>query len=60
MTGGTKTPYKRKQNCIFQLLDCLSEYNLLLLSNMKVLKGKTLHKTYGLIRNIQYASGTVA
>ena len=60
MTSGTKTPYKPKQTCIFQLLDCVSVYNLLILSSMKVLKGKTIHKINGLIKNIQYVSGTGA
>ena len=49
MMVGTKTPYKLKQACIFQLLDCLSVYG------MKVLKAKTVHKIYGLIRDIQYS-----
>ena len=35
-----------KQNCVFQLLDCASEYDLLLPSSMKVLKGKTDHKKW--------------
>ena len=49
MMVGTKIPYKLKQACIFQLLDCLSVYG------MKVLKAKTVHKIYGLIRDIQYS-----
>ena len=53
-------PYKLEQICIFQLLDCLSKYNLLLQSGMKMLKGKTVHKINGLISNIQYFSGTGA
>ena len=60
MTGGTKTLYKLKQTCIFQLLDCVCGCDLLLPSGMKMLKGKTVHKINGLIRNIQYFSGTVA
>ena len=60
MTDGTKTPYKLKQTCIFQLLDCVRVYNVLLLYGMKVLKGKTIHKINGLIRNIQNFSGTGA
>ena len=59
-TGGTKTPYKLKQTCIFKLLVCVSVYDLSLPSGMKVLKGKTIHKVNGLIRNIQYFSGTGA
>ena len=51
MTGVTKTPYKLKQTCIFQLLDWASKYNLLLPSDMKVFKGKTIHKINGLIGN---------
>ena len=31
MTDDTKTPYKLKQTCIFQLLDCASVYDVLLL-----------------------------
>ena len=58
MMGGTKAPYKLKQTCIFQQLDCVSVYDLFLPSGMKVLKGKTVHKINGLIRNIQYFSGT--
>ena len=53
MTGGTKTTYKLTQTCIFQLLDCVNVYNILLPSGMKVLKGKTIHKINGLIKNIQ-------
>ena len=53
MTGVTKAPYKLKKPSIFQLLDCVSEYDLLLPSDIKVLKGKTVHKINGLIRNIQ-------
>ena len=60
MNDGTKTPNKLKQTCIFQLLDCVKVYDVLLLYGMKVLKGKTVHKTNGLIRNIQYFSGTGA
>ena len=44
MMGDTKLPYKLKQTCIFQLLDCLSVYKLLLPSGMKVLKAKTVQK----------------
>ena len=54
MMGGIKMPYKLKQTCIFQLLDCLSVYDLLLPFDMKVLKAKTVHKINGLIRDIQY------
>ena len=60
LTGGTKTPYKLKQTCIFQLLDCVSVYNLCLPSNIKVLKSKTIHKINELIRNIQYFISTGA
>ena len=52
MTVGTKTPYKLKQTCIFQLLDCVSEYNLLLPSDIKMLKGKTIHEINGSTRDI--------
>ena len=45
MMSGTKMPYELKQTCIFQLLDCLSVYDLLLPFGMKVLKAKTVHKT---------------
>ena len=51
---GTKMPYKLKQTCIFQLLDCLSVYNFLLPFTMKLLKAKTVHEINGLIRDIQY------
>ena len=47
MTDDTKTPYKLKQTCIFQLLDCASVYDVLLLYGMKVLNGKTfINSTY--------------
>ena len=49
MTGGIKTPYKLKKNYIFQLPDCVSEYNLLLPPSMEMLKGKTAHNIDGLI-----------
>ena len=55
MMDGTKMPYKLKQTCFFQLLDCLSVYDLLLTSGMKVLKAKAVHKINGLIRDIQYS-----
>ena len=51
---GTKMPYKLKQTCIFQLLDCLSVYNFLLPFTIKLLKAKTVHEINGLIRDIQY------
>ena len=54
MMGGTKTPHKLKQTCIFQLLNWVSVHNLLILPGMK---GKTVHKINGLKRNIQYVSG---
>ena len=60
MKGGTKTPFKLKQNCIFQLPDYVSVYELLIPSSMKVLKGKTIHKINELLRNIQYVSVTGA
>ena len=60
MMDGTEMPYKLKQTCISQLLDCVSVYNVLLLYGMKVLKGKTVHKINGLVTNIQYFSGTGA
>ena len=44
MSGGTKTPYKLKRTCIFQLLDCVFEYEFLLLFGMKMLKGKIVNK----------------
>ena len=58
--GGTKTPFKLKQTCIFQLLDYVSVYKLLIPSSMKVLKGKTIYKINELLRNIQYVSVTGA
>ena len=51
---------KLKQTCIFQLLDCVSVYDLLLQSSMKVLKGKAVHRINWLIGNIQHFSGTGA
>ena len=60
MADGIKMPYKLKQICIFQQLDCVSVFNLLLPSSTKVLIGKTIHKINGLMRNIQYFSGTGA
>ena len=41
-------------------MDCANVHDLLLPPDMKVLKGKTAHKINGLIRNIQYFSGTEA
>ena len=58
--GGTKMTFKLKQSCIFQLPGCVSICDVLLLSDMKVLTGKIVHKINGLIRNIQYFSGTGA
>ena len=58
--GGTKMPFKLKQTCIFQLPDYVSVYKLLILSSMKVLKGKTIYKINELLRNIQYVSVTGA
>ena len=55
--GGTKCHINLNKSA---LLDCLSKYNLLLRSGMKMLKGKTVHKINGLISNIQYFSGTGA
>ena len=52
MTGCTKTLHKLKQTCIFQLPYCVCMYDILRLSNMKVLKGKTVHKINGLVKNI--------
>ena len=49
MMGGNKTPYKLKQTCIFQQLDCVSVSGLFLPSGMKVLKGKTVYKINGLL-----------
>ena len=60
MIGGTKTPCKLRQTCIFQQLDGISVYELFLSSGMKVFKGKTVYKINVLIRNIQYSSGTGA
>ena len=60
ITSGTITTYKLKQTCTFQLMDCANVHDLLLPPDMKVLKGKTAHKINGLIRNIQYFSGTEA
>ena len=60
MMSSVKTQCKLKQTCIFQLLPCVSVYELLLLSDMKVLKAKIVHKINVLISNIQYFSGTGA
>ena len=49
MTGGIKAPNKVKKDYIFQLPDCVSEYDLLLPRDMEMLKGKTAHKVDGLI-----------
>ena len=55
MIACTKMLYKLKQTCIFQLLDCLSVYNVLLPFGIKVLKAKTVHKRNGLLRDILYS-----
>ena len=49
MTGGIKTPYKLRKSDIFQLLDCVSEYDVSLSPSMEMLKGKTTNKIDGLI-----------
>ena len=45
MKGGTKTPFKLKQTCIFQLPDYVSVYELLIPSSMK---DKWIDKEYSI------------
>ena len=52
MTGCAETLHKLKQTCIFQLPYCVCMYDILRLSSMKVLKGKTVYKINGLVKNI--------